>query len=68
MTARRLKRFHGAMVVVWCALAFPTVTVWGKSVAWVGFLSIYALMATHFLGWLEARVEMAVNEVTDGDQ
>jgi hypothetical protein len=67
VTPARIKRFHGVMGLVWTALIFPTVTVWGRSVAWVGFLSIYALMASHFLGWIESRLEITVNETADGE-
>lgn len=38
---------HGAMVVFWTAMLWPSVTVWRDSVPYLVFLSVYALISSH---------------------
>jgi hypothetical protein len=54
---RSLARFHLVMMVVWAALAIPTVLIWKQSILWVAFMSLYANFVGHFSGWDAARAE-----------
>jgi hypothetical protein len=54
-----LVRFHFAAMVFWTLLAVPTVVFWRESILWVSFMSLYAIVASHFSGWDAARAEEA---------
>ncbi len=60
---RRLEKIHTVMLVVWVVMAVPSVLVWKRSVEYLVFVSVYAIIATHTLGRYEARIE----RIKDGD-
>jgi hypothetical protein len=49
-------RIHLILLVVWSALAVPTALWWRDSVAWVSFMSLYAIVSTHWAGYQAAKV------------
>lgn len=53
---RWLKRAHMALFFVWVGLMVPSLTIWKESVPWLVFISVYALVGWHFLGWQEAKL------------
>ncbi len=55
---------HRTLFVVWILLAIPTLTIWRDSLAWIGFMSVYAIIASHSVGWEAGRAEEAA-ESTD---
>jgi hypothetical protein len=59
---RFLVRFHFSMLIVWVLLVIPTGLIWRDSILWIGFMSIYAIIVSHFTGWDAARAEEAVKE------
>jgi hypothetical protein len=59
---RALVRTHFVAMLVWAALAVPTVLLWRESILWVAFMSLYANFASHFSGWDAARAELAQEE------
>lgn len=46
--------FHTAGAVVWAALSWPGMTVWRNSIAFVVFVSLYALVLSHVVGAVAA--------------
>ncbi len=50
-------------MVVWALLVVPTVVWWHNSILWIGFMSIYAIEATHFAAW---RADEPTLEDPDG--
>lgn len=61
---RTLVKVHFSMMIVWAALAIPTVLFWKQSILWVAFMSLYANFVGHFSGWDAARAELT-NEGPD---
>lgn len=55
-------RAHLILTVVWCVLVVPTVVWWHDSIAWVAFMSIYAIIASHWACWEAARAKEAIEE------
>jgi hypothetical protein len=44
--------------VVWFVASFPLAIIFGSSVIFVTFLSLYAIVAGHWSSWQAARVEV----------
>lgn len=42
-----LRRLHGILAAVWLLLFFPTAVLWSKSILWVAFTNIYAIVVAH---------------------
>jgi hypothetical protein len=38
-------------MVVWIAMIVPTVLWWRQSLLWIAFMSIYAIVVSHFAAW-----------------
>lgn len=55
------KRVHLILLWTWLALAAPSVTVWKRSIPWLVFVSIYAIVATHWSGYQGAKAEEAAS-------
>lgn len=58
---RTLRRSHLALTLLWVFLVIPTMIWWRNSIAWVSFMSIYAIIASHAAGWQAARAEDAAS-------
>lgn len=52
-----LRYYHLVMMIVWPALAIPTILWWKQSVVWVAILSLYANFAGEFAAWHAASTE-----------
>jgi hypothetical protein len=59
---RALATFHFVMMCVWTALVIPTVVWWRNSIAWIAFMSIYAIWVGHFFGFDAARAAQRAEE------
>jgi hypothetical protein len=46
-----MRRFHLISMVVWALLIIPTVVFWHDSILWIAFMSIYAIVVSHFAAW-----------------
>lgn len=51
------KRFHLTMMVVWGALAVPTVVFWKESILWVAFMSLYANFVGHYSAYEATKAQ-----------
>jgi len=60
---KTIRNINGAFSLVWLALVIPTVTVWNKSILWVGFLSVWANFISHYTAYLAGRVEVREEQV-----
>jgi len=58
-------RLHLFLLVTWAALMVPTLTVWRDSIWWIGFISVYANIATHWGAYQAARAEVASKQIDD---
>jgi len=59
LDARKLRRLHLALTLVWASLALPTLLWWKDSVAWVAWMSLYANVVGHWSANQAARAEEA---------
>lgn len=50
-------RVHAALTGVWVLLAIPTLLVWKDSILWVGIMSVWANVASHWSAYQAARAE-----------
>lgn len=60
-TGTQLRRFNAIATGIWLALVVPTVIWWRDSILWVGLMSVWANVASHFSAWQAARAEVAAN-------
>lgn len=51
------RRFHLCMTLLWLLMAIPTALWWKDSILWVGEMSVYACMTTHWSSYQGARAE-----------
>lgn len=56
-TATILRWFHLLSIFVWLALIPPTLMWWKNSIRWIGFMSVYAIVAAHFTAYMASRTE-----------
>lgn len=59
MNARRI---HAVATVLWLLLAVPSMIFWRNRVAYLVFLSVYAVVAAHWSAWQGARAEQAARQ------
>lgn len=55
-------KLHLWATIFWSFLAIPTVVWWRESIAWVSFMSIYAIIVGHWGSYQAARAEQAVKQ------
>lgn len=60
--AARLRRLNAAATVTWLLMTVPTMVWWRQSIAWVSFMSIYAIVVSHYTAWQASRAEVAADE------
>lgn len=63
--AELMRKLHGWAAVVWLAVSVPFAMLWGSSVLFVTWLSLYAIVTGHWSSWQSARVEVHQDEDAD---
>lgn len=53
---------HRGLAVIWAILAVPTITVWADAIWWVGLISVYANVVSH---WGAAEASEAKEKVVE---
>lgn len=48
---------HLVLAGVWVVLAIPTVVWWRDSILWVAFMSLYAIVGTHWSAYEAAKAK-----------
>jgi hypothetical protein len=61
-----MRRVHAASTVVWLVLAVPSMLWWNSSIPYVVFLSVYAIVASHWSAWQASRAEETADGATPG--
>jgi hypothetical protein len=56
--AKQLLAFNKWATIVWILRIIPTVAWWTESVLWIGLMSIWANVVSHFTAWIAARAEL----------
>jgi hypothetical protein len=62
MSAERLRKIHKLLFIIWCVPGIPLSIVLRNSVAWVVFLSVYAVVMEHFIGWRQEHANSPETE------
>ena len=61
-----MRRINGVLTLFWIVMCFPAFILgWVDSVKFVSFLSLWALIASHWAAWQSARVEVRQEEDAD---
>jgi hypothetical protein len=61
-----MRRINGGLTLFWVAMCVPSIALgWVDSVKYVSFLSLWALIASHWAAWQSARVEVRQDEDAD---
>lgn len=51
-----------ALTIIWSLLIIPTIIWWRNSIAWVGFMSIYAIVVSHYAAYEAAKAAKMTEE------
>ncbi len=65
VSALGLRRFHAVATAVWLVLTVPSMVWWRHSIAYLVFLSVYAIVASHWACWQAARAEQVQDAQPD---
>ena len=52
---------HLVLTGLWALLIIPTVFWWKESILWIGMISVYANVVSHWTAYQASRAEQAVN-------
>lgn len=64
-----LTKFHGWATIVWFIAAFPICILLSESIAFIVFISVYAIVVGHWSSWQASRVEIKQDEdIEDVDE
>lgn len=56
-----MKRLHLILTWAWMVLIVPTVLWWKESILFIGIVSVYANVVSHWTAYQAARAEKAAN-------
>lgn len=59
--AEALMRLHKALTILWLAAALPICLLLARSVPFLVFVSVYAVVCGHWSSWQAARAEVSVD-------
>jgi hypothetical protein len=57
LQARHYRKLHAALTIIWLLLGIPTMLWWSESISWVVWMSLYAIVASHWACYPAARSE-----------
>lgn len=57
-----MARIHLLLTFLWLALSVPTLLWWHDSVTWVVWMSLYAIVATHWSAYQASRAEVKADD------
>ena len=60
-----LATFHAWATVIWTALVIPSILWWRNSIPYLVFISVWALLATHWGAWQAARAERVGKQIKE---
>lgn len=62
----KIDDISASMWGIWTLLGIPTFLFWIENIPWLVFMSWYAIVATHFTGWIAARADRRAKEAANG--
>lgn len=57
-----MRRVHGWLTIIWFVAAIPICLFLSTSVPFLVFISVYAVVVSHWSSWQASRVEVVQNE------
>ncbi len=63
MKPQTMERVHLVLTLVWVLTIIPTLIWWRESILWIAFMSLYAIVVSHWSCWQAARAEKSVKEM-----
>jgi hypothetical protein len=60
-----MRRFHGWATLLWFVAAVPICLILANSLAFVVWISVYAIVIGHFSAWQAARAEIVADPEID---
>lgn len=60
-----LKHFHGWATIFWLLLSLPAMLFWAESITFLVFVSVYAIVVSHWSNWQGARAEAKADPEVD---
>lgn len=60
---RTVKKIHGWLAVFWFVAAFPIMFFLSSSIPFVVFISVYAIVASHWSGWDASGAELEIEKI-----
>jgi hypothetical protein len=57
LEARHYRKLHAWLTIIWLLLGIPTMLWWSESLQWVVWMSLYAIVASHWACFQAARAE-----------
>lgn len=60
-----MRKFNGWATVIWFIAAFPICFFLSESVAFLVFVSVYAVVTGHLSAWAAARVEVKQDQAME---
>lgn len=62
------RKINGWLTILWFIAAFPICVFLSKSISFLVFISVYAVVTGHLATWQAARVEVKQEEDNDTDR
>ena len=59
------RKVHLALVFVWLGLVVPTILWWRTSILWIAFMSLYAIIGTHWAAYEAAKAKDLAEKAED---
>lgn len=60
---KKAKKIHGILAIVWLVASIPIMIFLSSSIAFVVFISVYAIVASHWAGWDAAGGELEIEKI-----
>lgn len=60
---RKAKKVHKRLGVGWFILAFPIMIFFNQSLPLLVFISVYAIVASHWAGWDAAGADLDIRDI-----
>lgn len=61
-----MRRLHGWLTIIWFLGAIPIMLFWSENIAFLVFISVYAVVTGHWSSFQAARVEVRQEEIAAG--
>jgi len=60
---RSVKKIHGTLAIIWFVASFPIMIFLRESIVFLVFISVYAIVASHWAGWDASGAELEIDKI-----